>query len=160
MNAIHSIDALIMREMCRRCNYDLDKLLTALSILATDTRTRVPVNKLDKTQFISINVIETMTYHSVRFMDINYLTRLEILLDKVLNESRPFEIVGIHDEYKCHANNANSMRYWYKEILAELADSHIMQDILRQIYNNPKLKLTRASEDLGDLIRNSNYGIA
>lgn len=159
-NVIHSIDGMIMREMCRRCNYDLDKLLVALSILATDTRQRVPAKDIDYTQFISINVIETMTYHSVRFMDINYLTRLEILLDNVLNKSRPFEIVGIHDEYKCHANNVDAMRYWYKEILAELADSHIMQDILRQIYNDPNIKLTRASENLGTMIRNSNYGIA
>lgn len=54
----------------------------------------------------------------------------------------------------------NIVRYWYKELLAELADSHIMQNIIRQICNNPTLKLSRASEDLGNYIRQSNYGLA
>ena len=54
----------------------------------------------------------------------------------------------------------NTVRYWYKEILAELADSHLMQDIIQQIHKDNSITLTRASEDLGDLIRNSNYGIA
>ena len=66
----------------------------------------------------------------------------------------------IHDAFKASPVNMNTVRYWYKEILAELADSHLMQSIIQQIHKDTSLTLTRASENLGDLIRQSNYGIA
>jgi hypothetical protein len=161
-NAIHATDSLVVREMNRRCNYDIDAVIKASDLLAYELAQRTPatITQACKTRFISLNQIDNLTKESVKQLSIVTLTRLYELTLKVLKESKPFELVCIHDAFKCLAGNMNSVRYWYKEILAELADSHIMQDILCQIYNNPKLTLDRASEDLGDLIRNSNYGIA
>lgn len=159
-NAIHSIDGMIVREMCRRCNYNIDVLIRASDLLLSDKRTRTPLNKCDRTKFISLRMIEDLNDYSVTQMDINTLTLLEDLVARTMIQSNPFELVCIHDAFKAHANNMNTVRYWYKEILAELADSHIMQSIIRQIYGSNQINLTRASENLGDLIRQSNYGIA
>jgi len=161
-NAIHAIDGMVVREMNRRCNYDIDAVIKASDLLAHELSQRTPaiITQACKTKFVSLNQINNLTEESVKRLSIVTLTRLYELVMKVLVESKPFELVTIHDAFKSLANNMNTVRYWYKEILAELADSHIMQDILRQIHNNPKLTLDRASEDLGDLIRNSNYGIA
>ncbi len=159
MNAIHSIDGMLVREMNRRCNYDRKQLEDCLKILATDHRPRVNLNLVDKTEMVLMSHMDLITPASVRHMDIGFLTRLEDLIRNVtFNQS--FELVCVHDEYKAHANNMNVVRYWYKELLAELADSHIMQSIIRQICNNDKITLDRASEDLGNYIRKSNYGLA
>jgi hypothetical protein len=159
-NCIHATDGLIVREMNRRCNYSVNELTNALRLLKADQRTRLLPNQIDKTKFLSLNAIEDLCIDTIGLMHINTVTRLENLIHAVMRESKPFELVTIHDAFRCLANNMNTVRYWYKEILAELADSHIMQDILRQIYNDNTITLDRASETLGDLIRNSNYGIA
>ena len=162
MNAIHSIDSMVVREMNRRCNYDVDQMIKISDLLLTDKRSRVPDHQLNKTNFISIREIEKLLTKpkQIHSMGINFITRLEKLVTQVLIKSKPFELVCIHDAFKAHGNNMNTVRYWYKEILAELADSHLMQDIIQQIHKDTSITLTRASEDLGDLIRNSNYGIA
>jgi hypothetical protein len=115
---------------------------------------------IDRTKFVSLNLINGLTYTKLEKMDFSTITRLENLIFNVLNQSKPFELVCIHDAFKAHGNNMNTVRYWYKEILAELADSHLMQDIIQQIHKDTSITLTRSSETLGNDIRNSNYGIA
>jgi hypothetical protein len=41
-------------------------------------------------------------------------------------EHKPFPLVTVHDEFKAHANNINQVRWHYKEILAEIADSNVL----------------------------------
>ena len=158
-NAVHSTDAMVLREVNRRCNYSEQELQRCLKILATDKRPRIPLGLVDKTEMVMLSHIDSINISSIKHMSINFITRLEDLIVRVL-QNIPFEIVCVHDEYKAHANNMNVVRYWYKEILAELADSHIMQNIIRQITGNPNIALQRASEDLGDIIRKSNYALA
>lgn len=62
------------------------------------------------------------------------------------------------DEFKCHANNMNHLRYWYKEILADLADSTVLDYIFSGIYGKsgtyPKL-----TNNLSKKIRESSYAL-
>ena len=71
---------------------------------------------------------------------------------------QPFELVTIHDEFKCHPNHANWMRWQYKEILAEMAESRILEDILSQLYHEP-VTYGKLSFNLAAQIRNSNYAL-
>ena len=156
------VDSMVVREMNRRCNYDIDQLIKISDLLLTDKRPRVPDHQLNKTNFITVRDIEIHLTkpNQIGQLGINYLTRLEKLITEILLQSKPFELVCIHDAFKASPVNMNTVRYWYKEILAELADSHLMQSIIQQIHKDTSLTLTRASENLGDLIRQSNYGIA
>ena len=50
------------------------------------------------------------------------------------------------------------MRYHYKEVLADIADSTLIDDLLSQVYG---AKGTfRKLQNIGDLIRNSNYALS
>ncbi len=158
MNVIHSIDGMIVREMNRRCNYDETKLTNILAILRSDTRQRIPLNQCNKTKMVLAAHLEEINKHTIKHMDIEFISRAEQLVLDIL-ASPSFELVCVHDEFKAHANNMDTVRYWYTCLLAELADSHIMQDIIQQITKNPKLVLTRASENLGEKIRQSNYAL-
>ena len=44
-----------------------------------------------------------------------------------------FDIITIHDAFRCHPNNAHKMKKVYKEILAEINESRLFEDILQQI---------------------------
>ena len=52
----------------------------------------------------------------------------------------------------------NQLRYHYKEVLADLADSTIVDDILSQLAGVSGT-FTKLSQNLGDKIRDSNYAI-
>ena len=81
-----------------------------------------------------------------------------IQIAEAMLEHKPFEVVTIHDEFKCHPNNMNQLRYWYKEILAELAESEVLSDILSQIHGVAG-KYEKKSTNLAAQIRNSNYAL-
>jgi hypothetical protein len=85
------------------------------------------------------------------------LQQLEGIMFSML-EHKPFEVVTIHDEFKCHANNMNALRQHYNDILADLASSTVLDAILSQIHGQ-KGTVTKRSNDLGSKIRNANYAL-
>jgi hypothetical protein len=71
----------------------------------------------------------------------------------------PFPLVTVHDEFKAHANNLNHVRSQYREILAEIAESNVLDDILSQIHGCPGT-FNKLSFNLPDQIRQSNYALS
>ncbi len=59
----------------------------------------------------------------------------------------------------CLPNNCDRMRYWYKEILAEFAESTILDFILGTIMRTQG-KFPKFSDNLAEKIRQSNYAIS
>ena len=57
---------------------------------------------------------------------------------------------------KAHVNNIDQVRFHYKEIMAELAESNLMNDLLTQLGSKP---VNKPVSNLSSLIRNSNYGL-
>lgn len=165
-NVVHSIDGFVVRELCRRCNYDKVQLIFAGQCIARHLRrhpmkpfeehTIPPIEQMyHKTKFLSLVGIENMDDGSVTRFSHTYLEALlELIQDTLDNKS--FEVITIHDEFKCHANNVNRMRIVYAELFAELAESTIMDSILSEIRGNP-VTITKRSHDLGDDIRQGEY---
>lgn len=160
-NAVHSCDALVVRELNRRCNYDHNKLLTIRDKL---------VDKINNTSMTILRIVPKMeqlwlkhNFVSLIGIDIadeqlslDYCNELLLLIDRVL-EYPPFECIFVHDEFKCHPNHMNRMREMYVEIMAELAESNIMQEIISQVRQDPSYKINKLSNNLGNLIRESEY---
>jgi hypothetical protein len=71
---------------------------------------------------------------------------------------QPFELVTVHDEFKAHPNNLNHVREQYRQILAEIADSNVLDDLLSQLYKS-SVSFNKMSFNLGDLIRKSEYAL-
>ena len=71
---------------------------------------------------------------------------------------KPFPLVTVHDAFASHAGNVNQVRWHYKEILADMAESNLLDDLLSQLYKEP-CTFDKLSFNLGDLIRNSEYGL-
>lgn len=71
-----------------------------------------------------------------------------------------FEVLSIHDSFWASPNHMNKVRKNYIDILAEIAESNLLQDILRQITGDHELIHTKLSYDLADKIRESEYPLS
>lgn len=74
-----------------------------------------------------------------------FLTKAQAYIKAIKELDMPsFEVISIHDDFKCHPNYIGYVKWLYLEILAELAESTILQDIVTEI--NPKVSFQYASD--------------
>lgn len=71
---------------------------------------------------------------------------------------RSFPIVCVHDEFKCHPNNMNFLRWHYRRIFQELSRTNLLEDILSQIHNT-NYQLPKLGK-VDHLIANANYALS
>jgi hypothetical protein len=107
--------------------------------------------------FLDPVVIPYINPENVNQLEGWFLRALNELLNKML-QFEPCHVVTVHDAFRVHPKDGDTVRYWYKEILAELADSEMVSCILSQIFGKP-VGFTKLG-DIADLIRGSNYGLS
>ena len=69
----------------------------------------------------------------------------------------PFQLAHVHDCFVFNPNYLQKVSALYREIMAEIAKSNILQDIIRQITGNNTIMLSKFSYDLDQNILNSSY---
>lgn len=169
-NVIHSIDAYVMRSLIRRCNYDRKALNRAMRLVTEELTKRryhldrslpptgsVAAERYAATGIVDLSVIHEFTKENLVSLPTEYLNKFIQLVNEVLNYP-PFPIVCVHDEFKCHANHMNQLRKHYRDIMAELADSTILDDIFSTILGQ-QITYTKLSGNLAQVIRQSNYAL-
>jgi DNA-directed RNA polymerase len=75
------------------------------------------------------------------------------------SHSEGFQLAHIHDAFTAHPNNMQRVRELYVEILAEIADSNLLADILSEI-TGTIVNLTKFSNDLSADILASEYALS
>lgn len=173
-NVVHSVDAYILRSMHRRCNYDRTMVEQAALIIEMEMTERsmgtvrevsVPAGKAGyyveqytRSMVADVVILPYLDDVNVQGLSKEHIESLSRIVQGML-QYRPFELVTIHDAFASHANNVNWVRWQYKEILADLADSNLLDDLLSQIHGMPG-KFNKLSSNLGDLIRGSAYALS
>ena len=175
-NVVHSIDAYVLRCLERRCNYDPFIVGQAFALLMNESLRRgiagkAPrLGKVDQTLFhyylnqyrrsgvADIVILPHLTKANVTLLGEVHLDRLLKLVEGMV-EYAPFPVVTVHDEFKCHANNMNTLRLQYKNILADIAESNLLDDILTQLYGCAGT-FPKKSKNLAFKIRQSNYALS
>jgi len=158
-NATHAVDGFLVRELSRRCNYDKEYLLMKRELLQRDDpqQSQHPMELTALAHgFISLRGIDIITERNLFMFSANYRSELVGLIDEVLKKPA-FQVITIHDEFKCHPNYVNDLRKVYRGILAELADSTVGECIIRELRNDPTYTLYKYSQDLGDEIMKAEY---
>ena len=155
-NVTHSIDAYIVREMNRRCNHNPDELKSSAKRLADELIDRgIYGTKIA----LDLDTMISLVNHAndPKDMDDSTLVRMAELIAKVLNH-KTLELICIHDAFKSLAGHMNTVRYWYKELLAELAESNLLGDIFSYIEGS-KVHYDKLSDptEYARLIRESEY---
>jgi len=162
----HSCDGYIVRELCARCNHNPGALRSAELLLIkrlqrTDTDTPVSLyieQMWHKHGCLSIEGAEWVNGWSVNQMSKEYSSALLALIRKTL-KNPSFEVVSIHDEFKCLPNHMNQVRQCYTDILCEMADSTILDAILSDVAGKP-MHVEKLSNDLSKWVKDSEYNIA
>ena len=177
-NVVHSIDAYVLRCLVRRCNYDPkvvneahNVLLSSLTQRATEgepildtawnaeeKKHQYYIEQYRRSHMPDVVILPYLNYVTVQDLSEEHVSALLTLVQQML-EYQPFEIVSIHDEFLCSPNNMNHLRQQYINILADLADSNIIGDILCQLHGTTGT-YSKGIPDLSKYIRNSNYGLS
>ena len=166
MNVIHSIDAYIVREMHRRCNYHAFEQVTNFDINKLKDLSQIQLLVNGKPDEVDLSM--PMSLRKASELDFNTAPMEEVYrANKLFNDvlsRKSFELVTIHDAFKCLPNHVQSMREHYREILAELAESDLLSSIFQdltgdesEVYESVRGGLTKT--EMAEYIRNSVYTI-
>ena len=173
-NVIQSIDAYILRSMHRRCNYDVKVVLNVLEILKEHYINKIMgighsfklegqaayyYDLYKKTGLVDVVILPYITKHNIEAFSNDFKSKLFNILEGMSNYNS-FELVTIHDSFASHPNNVNHVRYQYKEILADIAESDLLKDILTQLYRNNPQSFQYPTTSIAPQIRNSNYSLS
>lgn len=182
-NVVHSVDAYVLRCIQRRCNYNPEEVRRAQHVLTVERDQRDQRDPEDEptttqtTQTTKRNQSKTAYYQGLYaqsrmadvvilpYLDAKTVTQLTMvhieallgIIEKMLAH-KPFAVITVHDEFKCHPNYMNDLRAHYIDIFAELADSEVLTMICNTLFNDSG-KYDKKSKDLSSLIRGSNYAL-
>jgi DNA-directed RNA polymerase len=74
-------------------------------------------------------------------------------------DEQGFDMLSIHDSFWAHPNNMNKVRMNYNEEMAKIAESTLLQDMLREV-TGYEGTINKLSTDLGDYVRQANYSLS
>lgn len=165
-----------MREVTRRCNYDVEKLqyLSFLFMQTENLQVNEPctnnlhelgklgelIKLYEESKFVSIRILDYInSYADILALSYEHRMKLQEIVFK-MNHYKPFEVIGIHDSYKCLPSKMNYVRYWYNDCLANLTDSNMMCFLVNQVLPVPIAQSSNPNaKEIAQAIRNSNYAI-
>lgn len=175
-NAIHSVDAYLQRSLIRRCSYDLAQTQAAMHCCFAEllqrevgTGAALPVQdapqtiqkyveRFNATNMVDAAIIPLISEATVAYLSDEHLQRLNLMMEEMLDH-KPFPLVCVHDEFSAHPNNLNVLRQQYINLMAELADSTVLDDIFQSLTGMAGT-YTKLSSDLAHKVRGSNYALS
>lgn len=167
-NVVHSVDAYVLRTLVRRCNYNVKQVKEAVGLIQDALANQslvfhysdeaiMPVHLFNKTGIADISCLEHLP-KIVNQLPQRMLKQLLATFTEML-KNEPFEVITIHDSFACLPSHCNVLRWHYKEILAEIVESTMLDHLLSQLFSEECI-FSKLDKDLAPLIRNSNYGLS
>lgn len=165
-NIVHSIDGMVVRELQRRCQHDPEQV-SSLKSLVSDKRTRFGTGR-DRSQdemvdtlwalyqfsgFLSVRIIDYLDDRNLAMVDRDVI---EAMLDTL--PDKPFDVIAVHDSFRCHPNYGNDLRASYNRILSDMAKSDMLSFIVSQV-KQAHTPVTKG-DDFSDRILASDYALS
>jgi hypothetical protein len=163
-NLIHSVDGMIVREMYRRCQYDLNTMQRVLGLIAkgvtggTSGKSAAMVQTLwelyQESGFLSVRILDYLYEDTCGLVDMQIIQDLIVTMPDV-----PFQLVTVHDCFRCHPNYGNNLRRQYNTILADINDSNLLPFIASQVAKQP-ISARKVGKIPRAVILNGNYTLS
>lgn len=164
-NMVHSIDAMVVREMGWRCNYDpkrIQHLHKLINAGCAGRSTQRPQDKLVQTLwtnyldsgFLSARILHLLDIDNIGLVSWPVIQNLLCSLP-----AKPFELMTVHDCFRCLPNYGNDLRRQYNNVLAEIAESNLLSYLVSQILGR-KIQVKKLDPNLGKDIRETNYSLS
>ena len=165
-NCIHSIDGMIVREITRRCSYNIDRILEITGFLDAviigehdhkdhDSKMVKKLwNHYEECGYLSARILDYLWAHNVCLVDRKVIWELiESLPEK------PFTVIAVHDCFRVLPNYGNDLRKQYNQQLMLIAKSNLLQYLLSQIVGR-QLNIGKLDPDLWKDIMNTDYALS
>jgi hypothetical protein len=164
-NTTHSIDGMVVREMLRRCNYDRD-LIAAVRELCDIGPSEYPSisgnyemvtelwNHYEKSGFLSMAIVPYLDPNTIALVDRQVVADMLDTLPK-----KPFQVMTVHDCFRCHPNYGNDLRRQYNQILSDIAKSDLLGFILSQVLGQ-EFSAGKLDNDLWKDILDTDYALS
>lgn len=164
-NTVHSLDGMVVREMVRRCNYDASRIEYAQAAINGEHVTFVDednnvemVLKLwelyRQSGYLSARILNHIDSTTVLLVDIPVVQEL---IDSL--PAKPFQIMTIHDCFRCLPSYGNDLRKQYNLQLALIAKSDILSHMLTSITGRP-VPITKDDPNMWERILVANYALS
>lgn len=164
-NTTHSVDGMVVREIQRRCNYDTAHITELLRLIEVGARGRShnrPQDKMVETLWQHCKDSGFLSARILQYLDINNLGLVhpEMIRNLIVSlPAKPFEVISVHDCFRCLPNYGNDLRQQYNNILAEIAESDLLSFLVSQIVKR-KVVVNKLDPHLGRDIRQANYALS
>lgn len=165
-NPTHSVDAFILREMERSCNYSEEQVRNFLSLERIGTSKQRDIDKkllemlkvISSCGYVSLRILDFIDKYNIGLVPTDVYKRLVCNLQDVL-EHKPFDLLTTHDCFRALPNNMNHVRKHYIEIMAQLAESTLLEHIVSFLVPR-RVTVNKLSDNLGAQIRQCEYPIS
>lgn len=164
-NITHSIDGMVVREMLRRCNYD-PNLVAAVRELCDIGPSEYPAiagnvemvmtlwEHYEKSGFLSMNILDYLDPNTIALVDRQVIVDMLDTLPK-----KPFQVMTVHDCFRCHPNYGNDLRRQYNQILSDIAKSDLLGFILTQVLGQ-EFSVGKLDDNLWKDILETDYALS
>jgi hypothetical protein len=164
-NTIHSLDGMIVREMSRRCSYNAAKVAKVKDIALRDFAICMVENEntdmvrtlwshYEATGYLSARILDYIEEYNIDLIDVGVLMEL---INSLPDE--PFQIMSIHDCFRCLPKYANDMRKQYNLQLALISRSEILSVMMSQVLGR-KVQLGKVNPNMYDDILEAEYALS
>jgi len=163
-NLIHSIDGMVVREMFRRCMFKqstIDRVLVVLNSTKRGTGGKSSQKLIElwdhflRTGFLSVRILDYIYADTIGHLgDLQHIKEMLRTLP-----TKPFELVSVHDCFRCHPNYGNDLRKQYNIIMADINDSTMLESMAKQVAHKG-IKTRKVGKIDREVILNSNYTLA
>lgn len=162
-NVTHSVDAYVLRTLLRKCSYHAPTLKKCKKLLEETMELPVAVCESPLLGlYYSTNIVDPVWFEYMdKELALSIPKELKVKLLAMIEDItqfKSFPVLTVHDDFRIHSNNGDVLRYHFRNIMADLADSTLLEHMLSMI-TGKKLKYKKLSNNLGNLIRESIYGI-
>jgi DNA-dependent RNA polymerase len=169
-NMTHSIDGMIVREMVRRCNFHPPTVNYCKGVLESGyagSKQAQDVKNTDgqmvktlwehykKSGFLSARILEHLHNHNVGHIDEPGV--IHELIESL--PTKPFEVLPIHDCFRCLPNYGDDLRKQYNLQLHSLAKSNMLSYLLSQIILR-EIQVGKLDDSMAEKILHANYALS
>lgn len=125
--------------------------------VGSDEKMNYYIEQYVRSGIADVVILPYLNEETVTVISGEHLKKLAEIVNGML-AYKSFEVISVHDEFKCHANNMNYLRQQYVNILCDLAESDLIGDLLGQIHGKTGT-YTKKSQNLSKLMKNANYAL-
>jgi len=167
-NTTHSLDSMVVREVTRRCDYDVSVVNKLYDLLqdgvvgSTSAQTLTEDDKLvvtlwdhyKNTGYLSARIMGHLNANNIGHVD-------PAIIWELLNSlpDKPFKVVSIHDCFRVHPNYGNDLRKQYNLQLSMIAKSDILSSLISQLLGKT-VKIGKLDPDLWIDILETEYALS